>query len=346
MMRLAFMLVIIAGLGGAAARAADLAIPVLDVAAVPYLTPAARASYGDFMLVNLPRAFAVAPNGAYGWSGGGATIEDARARALKSCAAKGASDCAIYAEDLQVVWSGRPPVALPAVPGPLLESGDFALVPDPRFIWHGPQSARGVFVWGHGKSGQGQDLRVEQPQAYLRAFNNAGFDVVRFTRQPSADYVDQAAEWLRQVLPTLRRKGWRMVVVGGQSRGAWNSLQVLDTPGLADAVVAVSPASFSGQATQEADLSRILGAIRSPGARVAVVQFKGDIYVRDMPGRVAMLRDLLPPHVAAALVIDQPEGISGHGGGGSPDFGRRFGPCLLHFVTDPAPRADCTTAAR
>jgi hypothetical protein len=40
-------------------------------------------------------------------------------------------------------------------------------------------------------------------------------------------------------------------------------------------------------------------------------------------------------------VIDQPEGITGHGGGNSADFARRFGPCLLHFVTDPTPQTDC-----
>jgi hypothetical protein len=116
---------------------------------------------------------------------------------------------------------------------------------------------------------------------------------------------------------------------------------MLDTPGLADAVIAVSPASFSGQATQEADLSRILRSARSPATRVAVVQFKGDVYVRDMPGRVAMLREMLPSRVAAALVIDQPEGITGHAGGNSADFARKFGPCLLRFVTAPVPSADC-----
>jgi hypothetical protein len=335
----------VTGLGGAAVNAAEPAIPVLDIAAVPYLKPPGRASYADFLLMNLPRALAVASNGWYGWYGGAGTIEDARTKALKSCADKGGADCAIYAEGLQVVWPGRPPEALPAVPGPLIETRDYAFAPDPRFIWYGPQAARGVFVWGHGK-GMGQDGRESQPQAYVRAFNNAGFDVVRFGREPTADYVDEAADWLRKGLVTLRQKGWRMVVAGGQSRGAWNSLQALDTPGLADAVIAVSPASFSGQATQEGDLSRILRGIRSPAARVAVVQFKGDIYVRDMPGRIDMLREMLPSRVAAALVIDQPEGITGHGGGNSSDFARKFGPCLLRFVTEPVPPTDCPSGRR
>jgi hypothetical protein len=37
--------------------------------------------------------------------------------------------------------------------------------------------------------------------------------------------------------------GWRRLIVGGQSRGARNVPQMLDTPGLADAVIAISPAA-------------------------------------------------------------------------------------------------------
>jgi hypothetical protein len=344
MQRAAMMLVLLACLGGTGATAAEPTIPVLDVAAVPYLTAQGRASYADFLLANLPRATVVASNGAYGWYSGGGANDDVRGRALRSCGDKGGTDCAIYAEDLQVVWPGRPPAALTPVPGPLIEGRDYGFVPDPRFFWHGPQTARGVFVWGHGKTGGGEDLREGQPQAYVRAFNNAGFDVVRFVRAPSADYADEAAEWLRKGLAALRQKGWRMVVAGGQSRGAWNSLQILDTSGLADAVIAVSPASFSNQTMQEADLYGILHADRSPAARVAVVQFKGDIFVRDMPGRIAMLHGLLPSRASAVLVIDQPEGITGHGGGNGSDFARKFGPCLLHFVIDPVPPADCASA--
>ncbi|HEY2618392.1 MAG TPA: hypothetical protein VGI78_13720 [Acetobacteraceae bacterium] len=329
-------------LGAAASRAAQPQWPILDTGAVPYLKAQGRSSYAGFLLTNLPRAIAVAANGAYGWYGGGGSIEDVRAKALKSCADKGGIGCAIYAEDLQVVWQGRPAVALPPVPGPLIEARDYAFVPDPRYIWHGPQSALGLYVWAHG-TGTAHDSRGAQPQPHVRAFNNAGFDIVRFDRAPTMDTADDAAEWLHTGLAALRARGWRTVVAAGQSRGAWNSLQALDTPGLADAVIAISPARFSSQTTQEADLSRILRrAAASPRARVAVAQFKGDIYVRDMPGRIDMLRDLLPSRVAAALVIDQPEGITGHGGGGSADFARRFGPCLLRFVTDPVPPKECT----
>jgi hypothetical protein len=339
MRRTAFLALLLVQLGFNLIRAADAQPAVLDSAAVPYLKPAGRASYAEFLLVNPPRAIAIASSGAFGWQGGG-TIDEARAKALSSCAAKGGTDCAIYAEDMQVTWRGRPPQSLPVAPGPLIATRDYAFTPDQHFFWWGPEMARGVVVWSHGK-GNNYDGRGQSAPASMRAFNNARFDIVRFERAPSADYVDDASDWLHRGLATLRARGWRMIVAAGQSRGAWNSLQVLDTPGLADAVIAVSPASFSSLATQEAGLQRILHGIRATAARVAVVQFKGDIYVRDMPARIDLLRSMVPQRVAAALLIDEPEGIIGHGGGGSDEFSRRFGPCLLRFVTDPMPQREC-----
>jgi hypothetical protein len=324
-------------------------LPILDTAAVPYQTPEVRASYERFLLINLPRAFALSRTGATGRYGGGGTLEQARAKALAMCGEKGATDCAIYAEDLVVVWPGRPRIDPPPVPGPLISGPGYAFVPDPRFIWHGPQTARGLFVWGHGKAASGQDLSGEQPQSYVRAFNDVGFDVVRFARAPDSDFADSAEDWLHAALPRLRALGWRMLVVGGQSRGAWNSLQMLDTPGLADAVIAVSPASFNASAmsAQAAELYRILHAVNAPAARVAIAQFHGDAFVpTGIDERVASLRGGLTGRVAALLIIDQPAGFNGHSAGNSIDFGVRFGPCLLHFVTDPTPPAACAEPGR
>jgi pimeloyl-ACP methyl ester carboxylesterase len=322
------------------------AAPVLDPASVPYLDQKGKDSYADFLLMNLPRAFALASNGLSGWYGGGGTIEDARSRALSSCTQKGGVGCAIYAEDLQVVWRGAAPVTLPQGPPSLVASGmrGFSLLPDARFFWYGPAQARGILVWAHGKSAQYKDARGEQPQQYVRAFNNAGYDVVRFDRAPTDDYVAQAADFLRDGLKKLREMGWRSVVAAGQSRGAWNSLQMLDTTGLVDAVIAISPANrgdYNSPTRQETDLKFILDAARSPATRVAVAEFEGDDFVPDLAGRIATLHELAPPRVGALMIIDRPEGITGHGGGASPVFARRFGRCLVRFVTEPVPLKTC-----
>jgi hypothetical protein len=337
-----WLLILLFAIACATARAAEL--PVLNVAAVPYLTPEGRASYQNFLLVNLPRAFAVSAAGRVGWFGGTGTLEEARGKAMASCGRQGDKDCTIYAEDLSVVFPGRPKVDPPPVPGPLISGSGYAFVPDPRFIWHGPQAARGLYVWGHGKAAGNMDSSNDQPQAYVRAFNNIGFDVVRFARVAFTDYADSAEGWLRDALPNLRARGWRMVIVGGQSRGAWNSLQMLDTPGLADAVIAVSPASLNTQlrGQEGAELYRILHAAHAPATRVAIAQFQGDTFVTtSLDERVSDLRDGLTGRVGALLIIDQPKGLTGHGAGNTFEFARRFAPCLVHFVLDPQPPTAC-----
>src|SRR5262249_31800682 len=118
------------------------------------------------------------------------------------------------------------------------------------YFWNGPQAARGVVVWGHGK-GNGTDAREFQPAPVIRPFNNQGFDVVRFARAPGDDYADWAQEWLRHGLSDLRRRGYRLIISGGQSRGANDALFMLGSPGLVDAVIALSPGSYGVEFSAE-----------------------------------------------------------------------------------------------
>jgi len=48
--------------------------PVLDVAAVPNIDARGRTGYARFLLVNLPRAFALSQNGRWAWFGGGREV--------------------------------------------------------------------------------------------------------------------------------------------------------------------------------------------------------------------------------------------------------------------------------
>lgn len=321
------------------ARAADLPILTLDVGAVPRTIQ----DYHRFLLSNVPRAFAVSHSGVSGWQSGG-TLEGVRAKALASCAAKGPTDCAIYAEDLSVVYPGRPRIDPPPVPGPLITGSGYAFVPDARYLWYGPRAARGVIVWGHGKAYGGIDLSQTQPESYVRAFNNAGFDVVRFARGPVSDSENNASDWLQENLPKIRGMGWHLVVSAGHSTGAWASLSTVDKPGLADAVIAVSAAylNASNQGTQAAGLYRITHAANAPNTRVALVYFQGDRFVTEgIDTRLENLRSGLAGRIGPLLVIDRPAGLQGHFGSFHFEFGYRYGPCLLRFVLDAVPPTTC-----
>ena len=72
-----------------------------DVDKVPFLKPSGRDGYKVFLAKQLPRAFAIAPSGAWAWSEMG---DDPLARALANCQRHAKTDCKLYAVDDQVVW--------------------------------------------------------------------------------------------------------------------------------------------------------------------------------------------------------------------------------------------------
>ena len=333
----------IAAISAQAAFAAQL----LDSRAVPYLNDAGRASYEAWLRTNLPRAVAIAPGGQIGVASDASAngLDGVRSNALRECATKGGKGCALYAENLDVVWPGQQSHA-GVPPGPLIKTWNFAFVPDERFIWHGPAAARGLLVWGHSYGGPEKDNRGVQPQAHNRPLNNVGYDVVRFDREPMADTKDRAAGWLRDGLRKMRQLGYRSIIVGGESRGAWNSLQIMDTPNLADVIIAVSPAAHgAGESTSSSaqvyELRGMMASAPSSQTRVAFIQFAGDPYMSNPDGRAAAMRDG-SSKFGAFLLIDRPSGFAGHSASGTPEFGLRYGECLMHFALDPAPPASCS----
>jgi hypothetical protein len=322
---------------------------LLDASAVPYLPSSGRAAYREFLVQATPRAFAISPDGAWGWAAGFDSPASADATALAACARRGGGACRVYARDLAVVWPGRESVAPRPAGTPLVAGPGWSLVPDERFLWRDAAAARGAYVWAHGRLAGGQDARGSQPQPHVRVFNNAGYDVLRFDRAPETDETDAAAAWMREALIAVRARGYARVVVGGQSRGGWNALQALSAPGLADAVVAIAPAAH-GPAGSPAwawaleDLARVVAAARSPGARVAIATFAGDVFDPDPEGRARLFRTLGPTQAGALLLLDRPRGLRGHGGGADPRFAERYGDCLLAFAEGRS--AGCGGAAR
>jgi hypothetical protein len=311
--------------------------PLLDAARIPHLSAEGRADYARFLLQPTPRAFALSPDGAWGWA---AAIEDnaaaTEARALENCSRWGGTGCRIYARDLAVTWPGLE-AAVPAGPGERIAGGPgWSLTPDNRFLWHGADRARGVYLWAHGRSPGGADSRGSQPQPHVRAFNNAGYDVIRLDRDPATDETDAGAAWMRGALAELRRRGYARVVAGGQSRGAWNALQSLNEPGLADAVIAIAPAAHGPRGSPAHawaldDLRRIVAAARATGTRVVVANFAGDEFDPDPVQRASIL-GVLASRTAAFLMLDRPQGINGHGGGSDWRFTLGYAACLLDFA--------------
>jgi len=347
----AFLLLLAASLPWAIARAEApqrIPPPLLETATVPGLGPNGQLELSRTLLRNLPRVFVIGPGGAYASRSGPAPREELERLALEHCRqfSRGGAACTPWLRDLEIAWPGREWAPPPPPEGVALGDAGRVTLPDPRFLWWGPERARGVLVWAHGRSADGADSRGTQPQAWVRHFNNAGYDIWRFDRVPDTDFTRAAGTWLRQDLAELRRHGYRRVVAAGQSRGAWNALQALDTPGLTEATIAIAPAALAAmteaaQAQQMAAMRALVANATGAGrTRVAVANFRGDPFDGLPEERAAALR-ALAPRSAAFLFIDRPEGIEGHHAGSSRGFIERFGGCLFLFASGEAPPRGC-----
>ncbi|MCE2920807.1 MAG: alpha/beta hydrolase [Roseomonas sp.] len=330
--------------------------PILDAARVLGLPASNNADLERFLRLNTPRAFAVGPNGAMGWQAGGGDAAFVEQRAIASCERRaGAGNCAVVLRDLAIVRPGREWAPAPPPANIGISSMAHDTVPDNRFIWWGPQQARGVLVFAHGRgerAGRGvgmDDSRGSQPQSWTRHFNNAGYDIWRFDRHPNSDETARAARWLRTDLAELRRRGYRHIIVAGQSRGGWNAMMVLDQPGLADVVIAIASAAHGRGADARNDpqwqqisqLEAILAAGQaSSQARLAAANFRDDPYDAEPERRAALLRQY-GQRFAGFLLIDRPEGLIGHSAGASSAFNARYGACLLNFATAARPPSNC-----
>ncbi len=219
---------------------------------------------------------------------------------------------------------------------PLLQTWNYALDPDTASVWHGPVLAAGAFVWAHGKAGDNDQRGLPLPP-FVALFNKTGFDILKFDRVPYADETARAAGWLTDCLRLLRSQGYRRIVVAGQSRGGWNALQMIDTPELADAVLALSPAA-QGTGTSLEQLSQLDSmrqiVDRAPAShiRLAFIQFDLDWYASDLAARARLIRSL-GGRIGAVMLIDRPAGFLGHAAGMTRGFAEKYGRCLVAFAS-------------
>ncbi len=75
-----------------------------DATKLPFVRDTGRAGYTTYLAKVIPRAFAIAPSGAWGWAEGG---DDPLQRALINCNRNGAGLCKLYSVDDFVVWKAE-----------------------------------------------------------------------------------------------------------------------------------------------------------------------------------------------------------------------------------------------
>jgi hypothetical protein len=81
-------------------------LAVIDVGAVPYIGEAGKADYGKYVRAPAMKAFAIAENGAWGWSSDANKTEIEVKRAALEVCQRNSRDCALYAVNNEIVGKG------------------------------------------------------------------------------------------------------------------------------------------------------------------------------------------------------------------------------------------------
>jgi pimeloyl-ACP methyl ester carboxylesterase len=198
----------------------------------------------------------------------------------------------------------------------------------------GPDRATGAVVWNHGRSINTEDSESPTPP-YLRVLRDAGWDVLRFNRPRDGDTLTASTRRLAELVGQLKRKGYRRIVLAGQSFGAFLALMAADSSDDVDAVVATAPAAF-GNFDEFYDSWRLNATRLYPllervkRARVMLFYFHGDDF--DPGGRGEHSRAILAGRQIGYSVIDQPAFLAGHWASSTGLFLRRFGSCIRDFL--------------
>lgn len=207
---------------------------------------------------------------------------------------------------------------------------------DPAFTEpaHGPTQAKGVVIWSHGRSINAEDSQSPTP-TYLRALLDSGWDVMRFNRLSQGDTLSDSTRRLVDYAADLKHKGYKQVLLAGQSFGAFLALMAADASTDVDAVVATAPAAY-GSFDDFYDSWRLNATKLYPllekvkRARVMVFYFHGDDF--DPGGRGERSREILSGRGLGYAVVDQPAFLTGHWASSSGLFLRRYGDCIRDFA--------------
>lgn len=321
-----------------AALLAALPARAQDLAA---LSPSGRAAFEAYRIAGFNKAFAMNREGRWAYVlGTGREPAEVVAEALKRCNAGARGPCAVVSMN-DVATDGRDPLSIPALQPRAAAIGP--LTPSPYYAIRGPAEAPGLVIWSHGVQG-GSDNTNGPPHGYLNRLRDAGYDFYDFDRRHPSYGTDLGT--LQAAVNQARARGYRRVILAGQSVGAWLSLEVAARGVPVDGVAAAAPARFGkeiGAAQRERnrdELMPVLDQLRHRDVAVALMFFAGDDY--DPGGTGSRARDVLARGGQARVaLIDGPPGIAGHGGGGTLKFSAEYGDCIRDLLLKGERRSPC-----
>ncbi len=245
--------------------------------------------------------------------------------------------CRVFAMGDEIVWEG-------AVTFPDTVAAYQLNIAEGTTL-RGPADALGAVIYAPGNRAD-TDLPADDNRVpiYVSTMQARGWDTFKVVTNNDqlrgALGHKRAAEGIAKHIAQLREQGYRRVVVGSQSFGAWVSLVGgADPETWADANIAAvpgccGPRTVDGEINDRFDRNRtelrpVLRDLKTP---TLIFYFEGDDEF-DPGGRGPVAKSALARNGIPHRVIDQPYGLRGHSAAWSAQFDYAFGQCVADFAS-------------
>lgn len=219
--------------------------------------------------------------------------------------------------------------------------------PGSRFFWtewgfcdlppHGPEKARGLVIWNHGIAGTAEQYKAA-PALALRLLHPRGWDILKLNRNNLGETRDlslaRAAERNAAEIRTQLARGYRRVVLAGQSFGGYIALETAAGSRDVFGVVAMAPGVTARGGVDRLDPSiteRLIAEVKA--RRLALVLPQGDALFDNRVRGPGVLRALAGRPAPYLLIDETATAVTGHGGGLGGRFALRYGHCLADFLS-------------
>lgn len=302
------------------------------------LSPHTSALYKSYLQEQYPLVFTVSTDGnesTYYWcSAFGCDLP--KAKSIRVCEQRSNGvPCKVYAVRRQIVWKGT-------VDNQDYDSVDVEMElvgKDPEYA---PKHHKGAVVYMPGYS---PDDPIEETDGsipgYLKRLHEMGWHAYKLYtvhEHRSVLTLDKQVEALRRLIQGLKQRGFKRVILTGQSAGGWLALYAAAYAPEVDGIVAATPSRYGSRVNNMGSGNQSFG--QSTGAtlrllrkvrdtRVVLAFFDGDPW--EPAERAGQVEALLARTGLRSIVLDHPEGIYGHHGAWSEAFRDLYTECLDRF---------------
>lgn len=203
-------------------------------------------------------------------------------------------------------------------------------------VKQGPEAADAVLLYFHERSSH--DVTKNPIMGiFVEMAKAANWDILRINRHPFVDCESSDDDILQIVadrVASVRRDGYKKVIVGGGSGGGRLALLAAALPGV-DVAIALAPGTAYGRS----DLIRTRDVLaerlaRAEAARIAIFFFEGDLLENLEERRSVAIRRGLEKSGASFMIVDHPPDLHGHPAMVTGRLVRRYRDCLLQLVRD------------